>query len=102
MSNKRGLDEFTIYNNVSPMDWLLAVSYWLLAIGTIGAIRVIGSLTSNLQPLFTYLYGEIRPIPSFLEYPRGESQISTWMFFIFHVGAIHFFRSFISFFRSFI
>ena len=27
MSNKRGLDEFTIYNNVSPMDWLLAVSY---------------------------------------------------------------------------
>ncbi len=34
--------------NVSAMDWLLAVSYWLLAIGTIGAIRVIGSLTSNL------------------------------------------------------
>ena len=30
------------------MDWLLAVSYWLLAIGTIGAIRVIRSLTSNL------------------------------------------------------
>ena len=35
------------------MDWLLAVSYWLLAgvigaIGTIGAIRVIGSLISNL------------------------------------------------------
>ena len=30
------------------MDWLLAVSYWLLAIGTIGAIRVIGYLTSNL------------------------------------------------------
>ena len=29
------------------MDWLLAVSYWLLAIGTIGAIRVIGSLISN-------------------------------------------------------
>ncbi len=29
------------------MDWLLAVSYWLLAIETIGAIRVIGSLTSN-------------------------------------------------------
>ncbi len=30
------------------MDWLLAVSCWLLAIGTIGAIRVIGSLTSDL------------------------------------------------------
>ena len=27
MSNKRGLDELTIYNNVSAMDWLLAVSY---------------------------------------------------------------------------
>ena len=27
MSDKRGIDEFTIYNNVSPMDWLLAVSY---------------------------------------------------------------------------
>ena len=39
--------EFTIYNKVSAMDWLLAVSYSLLAIGTIGAIRVIGSLTSN-------------------------------------------------------
>ena len=33
--------------NVSAMDWLLAVSYRLLAIGTIGAIRVIGSLISN-------------------------------------------------------
>ena len=43
-------------------------------------------LTSNLQPPFTYLYGEIRPIPSFLEYPRGKSQISTWIFFFFHVG----------------
>ena len=95
MSDKRGLDELTIYNNVSAMDWLLAVSYWLLAIGTIGAIRVIGSLISNHQPLFTYLYGEIRPIPSFLEYPRGKSQISTWIFFIFHVGVIHFLRSFI-------
>ena len=41
MSDKRGIDEFTIYNNVSPMDWLLAI-------GTIGAIRVIGSLNSNL------------------------------------------------------
>ncbi len=30
------------------MDWLLAVSYWLLAIGTIGAIRVIGSLISSI------------------------------------------------------
>ena len=82
------------------MDWLLAVSYWLLAgvigaIGTIGAIRVIGSLISNLQPLFTYLYREIRPILSVLEYPRGESQISTWMFLFFHVGVIHFLRSFI-------
>ena len=53
MSDKRGIDEVTIYidevtiYNVSTMDWLLAVSYWLLAIGTIGAIRVIGSLTSN-------------------------------------------------------
>ena len=46
MSDKQGIDEVTIYN-VSTMDWLLAVSYWLLAIGTIGAIRVIGSLTSN-------------------------------------------------------
>ena len=50
---------------------------------------------SNLQSLFTYLYGKIRPIPSFLEYPRGESQISTWIFFIFHVGVIQFLRSFI-------
>ncbi len=62
--------------------------------------------TANGQQLtantFTYLYGEIRPIPSFFEYPRGESQISTWIFFIFHVGVIHFFRSFISFLRSFI
>ena len=53
MSDKRGRDEVTIYidevtiYNVSTMDWLLAVSYWLLAIGTIGAIRVIGSLISN-------------------------------------------------------
>ena len=57
--DKRGIDECTIYNNVSAMDWLLAVSYWLLAgvigaigtigtIGTIEAIRVIGSLISNL------------------------------------------------------
>ena len=48
MSDKRGIDEGSIYNNVSAMDWLLAVSYWLLAIGTIGAIRVIGSLIPNL------------------------------------------------------
>ena len=27
MSHKRGLDELLIYNNVSTMDWLLAVSY---------------------------------------------------------------------------
>ena len=40
MSDKRGLDELPIYNNVSAMDWLLAI-------GTIGAIRVIGSLISN-------------------------------------------------------
>ena len=26
--DKRGIDECTIYN-VSAMDWLLAVSYWL-------------------------------------------------------------------------
>ena len=45
MSNKRGLDELPIY--VSTMDWLLAVSCWLLAIETIGAIRVIGSLISS-------------------------------------------------------
>ena len=32
MSGKQGIDEVTIYN-VSTMDWLLAVSYWLLAIG---------------------------------------------------------------------
>ena len=48
---------------------------------------------------FTYLYGEIRPISSIIEYPRGKSQISTWIFFIFHVGVIHFLRSFISFLR---
>ena len=29
------------------MDWLLAVSYWRLAIETIGSIRVIGSLISS-------------------------------------------------------
>ena len=29
------------------MDWLLAIGCWLLAIGTIRAIRVIGSLISN-------------------------------------------------------
>ena len=46
ISDKRGIDGGIIYN-VSAMDWLLAVSYWLLAIGTIGAIRVIGSLISN-------------------------------------------------------
>ena len=91
-----------IIYSVSAMDWLLAVSCWLLAIGTIGAIRVIGSLISNLQSPFTYLYREIRPIPSFLEYPRGKYQISTWIFFLPHVGANHFFRSFISFLRSFI
>ena len=60
------------------MDWLLAVSCWLLAIGTIGAIRVIGSLISNLQSPFTYLYREIRPILFFLEYPRGYFSFSTW------------------------
>ena len=27
MSDKRSLDELPIYNNVSAMDWLLAVSY---------------------------------------------------------------------------
>ena len=27
MSDRRGTDEYTIYN-VSAMDWLLAVSYW--------------------------------------------------------------------------
>ena len=59
-------------------------------------------LISNLQSLITYLYGKTCPILSFLEYPRGESQISTWIFFIFHVGVIHFLRSFIWFFRSFI
>ena len=49
------------------------------------------TLTSNL-----YLHNEeFRPIPSFLEYPRGKSEISTWIFFIFHVGVIHFLRSFI-------
>ncbi len=46
MRDQREMDECTVHN-VSPLDWLLAVSYWLLAIGTIGAIRVIGSLTSN-------------------------------------------------------
>ena len=37
LKDKRGIDECTIYNSVSAMDWLLAVSYWLLA-GVIGAI----------------------------------------------------------------
>ena len=46
-ATSEGIDECAMYN-VSAMDWLLAVSYWLLAIETIGAIRVIGSLTSNL------------------------------------------------------
>ena len=27
MSGKQGIDELTIYNNVSAMDWLLAVSW---------------------------------------------------------------------------
>ena len=27
MSDKQGIDEITLYNNVSAMDWLLAVSY---------------------------------------------------------------------------
>ena len=39
-----------LYITCQPLDWLLAVSYWLLAIGTIGtigAIGVIGSLISN-------------------------------------------------------
>lgn len=29
MSDQRGIDEITLYNNVSAMDWLLAVSCWL-------------------------------------------------------------------------
>ena len=28
---------------------------------------------------FTYLYGEIRPISSIIEYPRGDFGISTWI-----------------------
>ena len=82
---------------------------WLLAIGEDRSYLSHQSHQSARVPsqqltanTFTYLYGEIRPISFFLEYPRGESQISTWIFFIFHVGANHFFRSFISFFRSFI
>ena len=27
MSDQRGIDEITLYNNVSAMDWLLSVSY---------------------------------------------------------------------------
>ena len=54
-------------------------------------------LTSKLH--LHNLYGEVCPILPFLEYPRGESQISTWIFLFFHVGVIHFFRSFISFLR---
>ena len=27
MSDQRGIDEITLYNNVSAIDWLLAVSY---------------------------------------------------------------------------
>ena len=27
MSDKRGIDEFTIYNNVSATDWLLAIGW---------------------------------------------------------------------------
>ena len=48
-SDKQDIGKVTIYN-VSAMDLLFAVSYWLLAIGTIGAIRVIGSLISNFTP----------------------------------------------------
>ena len=44
MSDKQGIDEVTIYKCATHG---LAVSYWLLAIGTIGAIRVIGSLISS-------------------------------------------------------
>ena len=36
------------------MDWLLAVSYWRLAIETIGAIRVIGSLILSLIHISDY------------------------------------------------
>ena len=50
---------------------------------------------SALPRPFTYLYGEIRPIPAFCGFPRGDFEIATWMFFIPHVGANHFFRSFI-------
>ena len=32
------------------MDWLLAVSYWLLAIGTIGAKMCIRDRRSNVLP----------------------------------------------------
>ena len=40
-----------------------------------------------LFPLLSY----VLKYPHFgFEFPRGESQISTWMFFIFHVGVIHF------------
>ena len=49
MSDKRGIDEVTIYIMCQPWIgcWLLAIGGWLLAIETIGSIRVIGSLISN-------------------------------------------------------
>ena len=59
---------------------------------------------SSLYPLISVYISlrEICPIPSFLESPRGKSQISTWIFFVFHVGVKKILRSFSSFFRSFI
>ena len=35
LATSEGIDVCTIYNNVSTMDWLLALGCWLLAIGTI-------------------------------------------------------------------
>ena len=68
----------------------------LIALITLIALIVPITLSHSALPRpFTYLYGEIRPIPAFCGFPRGDFEIATWMFFISHVGANHFFRSFI-------
>ena len=70
-------------HNVSPMDWLLAI-------GTIGAIRVIGSLTTNHQSpttnhylhIFTGKFVRSHPFSNIyvgnLKSPRGYFLFSTW------------------------
>ena len=74
------------------MDWLLAVSYRLLAIGTIGAIRVIGSLISS----FKSLSSKLQPLISIYISLRGNSsdtllsRTSTWGISNLHVDIFYF------------